>query len=96
MTLMSTFRSEQGKQEAARFGIRGSAASSEGCLHAGVRRASSRAVAKAENRGFGALPMPKAAESPLLRAFCCFPLLPRLSRCGRGSKIGHSVPILTI
>ncbi len=39
--------------------------------------------------------MPKAAQIPLLYAFCFFPLLPRISRRDRGSKNGPEGPPLS-
>ena len=62
-----------GKQNGPRFGLRGSTMASKRSLRGGARRFPSRPVAQAENRGFGMPPMPKAADSPLLFAFCCFP-----------------------
>ena len=74
-----------GKQNRPRFGLRGSTVASKRALLM-ERDRPRRGLSQAENRDFGDLIMPKAAECPLLYAFCCFPLLPRLSRQGRGSK----------
>ena len=62
-----------GKQNTPRFGIWGSTVKPKTSLHGGARRLPLQFVVQAENSGLGTLPMPKAAESPLLFAFCCFP-----------------------
>ena len=62
-----------GKQNRSRFGVRGSTVEPKASLHCGARRLPFQLVAQAENSGLGKLLMPKAAESPLLFAFCCFP-----------------------
>jgi hypothetical protein len=77
MTLVSTSRWElgkrPGKQNGTCFCVRGSMVPSKGALRGRVRWTPLRPVAQAGNRGSGTLPMPKAAESPLPYAFCCFP-----------------------
>ena len=83
------------KQNGPRLGVRGSAIASKPSPRGGARRTPLPHGAPAENRGFGMTPMPATAGSPLLFAFCCFPLLPQLSRGGRGSKNGPEGPLLT-
>ena len=77
MSIASASRSapgkRPGKQYRCRFGVRGSTVEPKASLHGGARRLPLRLVVQAENSGLGTLLMPKAAESPLLFAFCCFP-----------------------
>src|ERR1700688_4322382 len=77
MSIASASRSalgkRPGKQNRSRFGVRGSTAEPKASLHGGARRLPLRHVAQAKNSGLGTLLIPKAAESPLLSAFCCFP-----------------------
>jgi len=61
------------KQNHPRFGLRGSTGASKARALDRARRLTSRPVVQAENGGLGDLAMPKAAQSPLLYAFCCFP-----------------------
>ena len=61
------------KQNHHRFGPRGSTGASKARALDRARRLASRPVVQAENGGLGDLVMPKAAESPLLYAFHCFP-----------------------
>ena len=61
-----------GKQNGPYFGVRGSPVTQSEPSRRGAA-APLRPVALAENRGFGTPPMPKAAESLPLFAFCCFP-----------------------
>ncbi len=74
-----------GKQNDSRFGLRGSTDTPKARLQSGAQRLPSRPIAPAENGGLRALSMPKATESPLLCAFCCFPpaspaLVPRAGK----------------
>ncbi len=62
-----------GKQNRPRFGLRGSTEASKAGDLDGARRLASRPVVQAENGGFVDLAMPKAAQSLLFYAFCCFP-----------------------
>ena len=62
-------------------------------LRGGARRNPLPPVAQAANRGFGMPSMPVTAGSPPFFAFCCFPLLPQLSRGGGGeAKNGPEGP----
>ena len=79
-----------GKQSRARFGVRGSTVESKASLHGGARRLPLRLVVRAENSGLRTLPMPVAAESPLLFAFCCFP--PASPTFASGSGKQKTVP----
>jgi hypothetical protein len=62
-----------GKQNHTRFCLRGSTEASKARALDRARRLASRPVVQAENGGLGDLVMPKAGQSPLLYAFCCFP-----------------------
>ena len=62
-----------GKQNRSRFGVRGSTAEPKANLRGGARRLSLRLVVQEENSGLVTPLMPKAAESPRLFDFCCFP-----------------------
>ena len=62
-----------GKQNHTRFCLRGSTEASKARALDRARRLASRPVVQAENGGLGDLVMPKAAQSQLLYAFCCFP-----------------------
>ena len=62
-----------GKQSRSRFGVRASTVEPKARVHFVPRRLPLRLVMQAESRGLWTLPVPKAAESPLLFAFCCFP-----------------------
>lgn len=62
-----------GKQNGFRLGVRGSTMEPKARLHFVPRRLRLRLVMLAESSGRWTLPPPKAAESPLLFAFCCFP-----------------------
>ena len=62
-----------GKQSWSRFGVRGSTMEPKASRHGRAGQLGLRLVVQAENRGLGTLRMPKAGESPLLFAFCCFP-----------------------
>ena len=61
------------KQNHPRFGLRGSTGPAKARALDRARRLASRPVVQAENGGLGDLVMPKAAQSQLLYAFCCFP-----------------------
>ena len=65
--------SAPGKQNGPCFGVRGSTIASKSRLRGVAPHPPLPPVAQAENRGFGMLPMPATAGSPLLFAFCCFP-----------------------
>jgi hypothetical protein len=73
MSFAFASRSAPGKQNRSRFGIRGNTVSPKASLHGGVRRLQLRLVVHAENSGLETLFVPKAAESPRLYDFCCFP-----------------------
>ncbi len=62
-----------GKQNRPRLDLRGSTEASKARALDGARRLASRPVVQAENSGLVDLAMPKAAQSPLPYAFCCFP-----------------------
>jgi hypothetical protein len=62
-----------GKQNHPCFGLRRSTGASKARALERARRLASRPVVQAGNGGLGDLAMPKAAQSPLLYAFCCFP-----------------------
>ena len=62
-----------GKQNRPYFGFRGSTEAPKASPLDGARLLALRPVLQATNGGLGELPMPKAAQSPLLYAFCCFP-----------------------
>ena len=72
MTL-TTWRRESGKPKADRIGLRGTATSRRECLWPEVGQVALWCVLRVENHGFAPASMPKAALSPLRRAFCCFP-----------------------
>lgn len=80
-----------GKQNRPRFGIRGSTVEPKASLHGGARWLPLQLVVQAENSDFGTLSMPKAAESPLLFAFCCFP--PASPAFAPGSGKQKAVPM---
>jgi len=63
----------RGKQNRPRFGLRGSTEVPKASPLDGVRLLALRPVMQATNGGLGEPPMPTAAQSPLLCAFCCFP-----------------------
>ena len=62
-----------GKQNRPCLGLRGSAEVPKASPLDRVRRLALRPVMQATSGGLGEPPMPKAAQSPLLYAFCCFP-----------------------
>ncbi len=62
-----------GKQNRPRFDLGGSTEASKACALDGARRLASWPVVQAENGGLEDPTMPRAAQSPLLYAFCCFP-----------------------
>jgi hypothetical protein len=62
-----------GKQNRSRFCLRGNTVGRKASLHRGAWWLPLRRVVQADNSGVGTLLMPKAAESPPLFAFCCFP-----------------------
>jgi hypothetical protein len=80
-----------GKGNPSRFGIRGSTVELTASLRGGARWLPSQLVVQAENSDLGTLPMPKAAESPLLFAFCCFP--PASPAFAPGSGKQKTVPL---
>ena len=84
MTL-ATSRRQPGKLIADRIGLRGTAMSPRECLRAEVGQVALGSVVRAENHGFEPASMPKAALSPLRRAFCCFPCFP-----GFGARVGEA------
>ena len=90
MTFVSALRRSPGKhprkQKDACFSIRGRMAASKGGFRGAARRGPLRPVATVENRGFPLAPMQKAAKSPLLCAFCCFPPASPALRCGAGKQ----------
>ena len=94
MSIASASRSalgkRPGKQNRSRFGVRGGTVEPKANLHAGAWRLPLRLVVQAENIGLGTLLMPKAAESPLLFAFCCFP--PASPAFGSGSGKQKTAP----
>ncbi len=73
MSFASASQPAPGKQNCPRFGLRGSTEALKASALDGARRLALRPVVQAENGGLGELAMPKAAQSPLLYAFCCFP-----------------------
>ncbi len=66
-------RKRPGKHNRPYFGLRGSTEAPKASPLDGARLLALRPVMQATNGGLGELPMPKAAQSPLLYAFYCFP-----------------------
>jgi len=62
-----------GKQNRSRFGLQGSTEAPKARPHDGVQPLALWPVMQATNAGLGERHMPKAAQSPLLYAFRCFP-----------------------
>jgi hypothetical protein len=85
MTL-ATSRRQPGKLKADRIGLRGTAMLPTECLRPEVGQVALWSVLRDENLSFAPASMPKATLHPLRCAFCCSPLLPRLSGQARGSK----------
>ena len=77
MSIASASRSalgkQPGKQNRSLFCVRGNTVGPEASFHGGAHRLLLRLVVQAENSGLEKLPMPNAAESPLLCVFRCFP-----------------------
>jgi hypothetical protein len=63
----------RGKQNCPRFGLQGSTEATKASPLNRARRLALWSVMQAANGGLGELAMPKATQSPLLRAFRCFP-----------------------
>lgn len=95
MSFTSASQPVPGKQKRSHSDRRGSTEASKTCILDGVRRLALRPVSPAENGGLRRLTLPKAARSPLLCAFCCFPPASRLWRQGGGSKNGPEVLFLS-
>jgi len=72
MTL-ATSRRQPGKLKADHIGLRGTATLPRECLRPDVAQVALWSVLRAENHGFAAASMPKAALHALRCAFCCFP-----------------------
>jgi hypothetical protein len=73
MSFSSASQPTSGKQNRLRFGVQGSTEAPQASPPDGVRHLALRPIMQATNRGLRELPMPEAAQSPLLYAFCCFP-----------------------
>ncbi|MGH6836546.1 MAG: hypothetical protein ACREC9_13635 [Methylocella sp.] len=86
MMIVSTLRWKPGKQESVGFGIGGSVLFLAAHLYLGARRVSLRLAAHGQNQGFATAPMPNAADTPLLYAFCCFPPASPAFAAGAGKQ----------
>jgi hypothetical protein len=73
MNFASASQPTPGKQNRLHFGVQGSTEAPQASPPDGVRHLALRPIMQATNRGLRELPMPEAAQSPLLYAFCCFP-----------------------